>query len=420
MRLNLVLKSIFIINFSVNVKIHILQGTNSNGLFYEAPSFDIKNSNVTFGGGLFSVTNNPRDPLIKLGETIAAICQADQINQKRTSFSFNGTINLVFQEYDSEQSSGQGAIVGLIEENLQGIDSYKLKRQYRANITGLFGSSDYGTAKVNSLSSNDFGIPFIDAGDLGRDENDNFVSSSSLQKNKTFFQILDTSQYNTFTAVLDLAEYFNWTLLGSVFEANAYGYSRQRDIIYQSYTNSSLIFACNYLFYLDNVDGGKISTGVSSLLDYCKCINQKDTMSITILWMTATNAAVVIQNIRNTCTGTDSWTYIIADDFESSSPEVAQYSAQYLKNSLLIRNFGPWDFKSFLTNCLDTATPEAKSVLVPIVDKLVLNKYSCQVSQREGHKECTIPITDRKISDEPCHCDLSIFDQDPYSVHSKF
>ena len=385
-------------------------------LYYDPPRFDIKNTNVTFGGGLFAADKKLSAPLIRLGETVATVCQADQINQKRSKFSISGIINLVFQEYESEQSSGQGAIIDLIEENLKGPESLKLNRKYRLNLTGLFGSSDYGRAKVNSLSSNSFGIPFVDAGDLARDENDNVLIGSNFEQNRTFFQILDSYQYNTFTAVLDVAAFFNWTLLGSVFEANSYGYNRQRDVIYQSFQNSTPNFACNYLFYPRNLDAGMSSTDVSSLTDFCHCIKEKNKLSVVILWMIASTSTVVIRDIREYCSGTESWTYLIADDFESSTPNVAQKSAQYLKNSLLLRNFGPWNFKAFLSNCLETASQEAKKFLLPIVDKLALYSYNCQLSSENGLEECQGTWKDRKDDSKPCHCTTQAFDEDPYAV----
>ena len=95
------------------------------------------------------------------------------------------------------------------------------------------------------------------------------------------------------------------------FEANYYGYDHQRDVIYRSFTNSTPIFACNYLYYFDNPDSGMISANINSLSDYCRCIKDKDKMSITILWMEETSAAAVIKNIREVCSGMESWTYLV-------------------------------------------------------------------------------------------------------------
>ena len=352
---------------------------------------------------------------------MATVCQADQINQKRSPFYIDGILNLVLQEYKSEASSGQGAILGLIRENLKGEYVDKLD-QNRYNLTGLFGSSSYETASINSLSSSDLGIPFIDAGDLSNSYSNNFYSSSkiAMASNRTLYQILDTYNYNTFSAVLDVADYFNWTLIGSIYEANSFGFDQQKNVIFQSYTdkNSTINFACNYLFYINEIKSGSgmITADVASLSDYCNCVKDKNILSVTILWMKLATAAIAIRNIRETCSGTESWTFLVAGDFEGGTTDSVQLSGEYLKNSLLIRNFGPWNFNSFLENCLETASPEAMKVILPLLDKFTLYAYNCQLSNQDGLNECEGSLTDRKLNDEPCHCNTQVFVQDPYSV----
>lgn len=420
MRLKLILILLVTIIFKLNIydsQIIVNEIQNEKiSLYYDPPVFDVKNTNVTFGGSIYSKADNPREPLLKVAETISMICQADNINKKISPFTIDGILNLVFQEYESKPSSGQGAIMTLLQGNLKGTDSDKLNIKFQVNLTGILGSADSGSASVNNLASDDFGIPFVDADDFAV-ARDSLLSTTLEAENMTFFQISDSYEYNTFTAIMDIATFFNWTLLGSIFEANYYGYDHQKDVIYRSFTNSTPIFACNYLYYFDNPDSGMISANINSLSDYCRCIKDKDKMSITILWMEETSAAAVIKNIREVCSGTESWTYLVAGDFVSTTPYIAEKSGQYLENALLLRNFGPWDYASFISKCLETASPEAAKNVLPLLDKYTLYAYNCQLNRQDGMKECG-PLIERDYNAEPCHCSIAVFDEDPYTVNN--
>lgn len=380
---------------------------NNLTLVYSPPKIDVKFANVTFGSSRFNSETDPELKFLSLGQMIANICQADLINRNKTEFSFKGAINLIYQDYKSIQSSGQAAILSILSNDLEGgDDSFQNIRKYSANITGFVGINDYGTAKINSLATNNFGIPTLSAGDLARSNPDNDFSGFFSAERTTLLQIYNTLNYNSFTAILDILKFFKWGLVGNIFTSNNYGYERQMNVDDFSANFSFPIFACQTLFYSDlqtNNDSG--------LNNFCKCINEKSKIQVIILWMGTPSAISVILKLRNLCDQSKDWTFIIAEDFQT--PLNYTPFNEVLKNSLLLRANGPWDVPSFIDDCLDGASPSTKLLIHELIEDFTLTGYNCTSLHDDKLEKCKSLYQNKN---KLCFCPKILFASDPYIV----
>lgn len=384
-----------------------------NKLYYIAPEFDINFANVTFGISRYIDENDPKTSIFSLGQAIGFICQADLINRKKTQFTFNGVINLLFQDFGSIRSSGQGAILTMLSNNFHSNSAelnWYYKRNSTVNITGMLGTFDYGTSKINSAASNYFGIPFVTSGDLARSDPDNFFNGFFPAEKTTFMQTYNTVNYNSFNAVLDILAYFNWTLVGNVFVSNSFGYGRQRDVATYSASNTIPMFACQTIFYFDVASVISYNDG-SNIDQFCNCVLEKSVMQVSVLWMDTSTATSFINILRSRCKQSEDWTFIITDDLQSPA-EIFLNSTSLLKNSLLLRPNGPWDVASFLEECQDGASPAAKETITELLEAFANTAYQC--SSTDDSLELCESLLSGKA--RKCYCPTSLFQNDPYYV----
>lgn len=385
----------------------------NNNLYYSPPSFDINFANVTLGATRFYNDGFVSGEALSLGESLSAICQAELINQNKSQFSINGIINLVFQDYKSIQSSGQAAIIALLSNSVNGNTTIDGLKPYNISLTGYFGISDFGTSKINSMVGGDFAIPFISAGDLARANPDNQFSANFPAQNRTFFQILDTSVYNIFSSVLQILNHFNWTLVGDVYQSNTFGYGKQSQVMDYSAQYSTPIFACNMIYYVDedlNRNGNIIRESIEL---FCRCVNEKNKINVIVLWMSSTASVSFITILKDRCKEAKDWTFIVSNDFQSPADSVE--AANNLKNSLLIRTNGPWDYLSFIQNCLANSSPQSLKTIEQILNDFLLGYYNCKLIAEEGMERCQNG-SNGALSESLCLCDLNILRNDPYAV----
>ena len=284
------------------------------------------------------------------------------------------------------------------------------------DVGGIFGSQDYGTARVNGLVGVGIGIPLINSGDFARNLPDNLFGSRAETTKLEVFQIFSTAYYNTFRAVLDTLIYFNWTLVGNIFIANAYGYNRQRSTQEYAKDNAEPIFACNFLFDSNEVGTDMVTLDKKTLTEYCVCVSDKHKISVTVLWMSTNTARFVIEKLQVFCPQSKDWTFIVSDDSEPDffDSQQSKNPKDFLKNSLLIRSFDNWDFTKFLTDCIDSSSQSAKLTIYKLLDEYTMQLFNCQVSPTNDIPECT--SISLKKSKEPCHCDIDVLKNDPYIV----
>lgn len=385
-----------------------------DGIYYKAPFFDLKNPNITFGAANY--VGDWRDySLNGLSTSFTSICQAIFINSKNNPITINGTINLVIQEYNDARGSGQSSSLRILANNLyHSTNDTRLNNQTNVNLGGFFSNSNFGTAKINSLVSNDFGLPFITSGELGRENPDNQFSGLFAAMNATFAQIQATSIYNTFNSTLQVLKHFNWSLVGNIYQANTYGYNRQKSVLEYSSRFDSPKFACNALFGISGLI--KIGSGSKEVKLFCQCVTEKSKISVIILWMTTLSAYATIALLKKVCPS-EKWTFIITEDFQNPGNFIPQ-SNELAKNSLFIRNNPPVSVKDYVTECQDLASPEEKETLKTLLSYFYKIVYNCRLypdSSSENFKTCVNNVDER--GDGNCYCSFDETEIDPYAVY---
>lgn len=385
-----------------------------NEIYYETPSFNIRNTNVTIASNL-RIGAIRNESLEAIAESLTSICQAVLINQKAANVSIDGIINLAFQEYTDWISSGQEAIMSLLSNNFYySKNGNKVSKRNNFDIAGFLTNSNYGTAKINSLPLNDYGIPSISAGDLGRGNPDNQFSGQFPAMNRSFAQVMSTFDYNSFDAVLDILKYFNWTLVGNLYQANTYGYNRQQSVLDYASKNSVPNFACNIIFGLELSLNNTEAENV--LDDFCFCVTDKAIINVIVLWMSTSAALPAITILRRRCSAAKKWTFIITDDFQTPQNILANNEAfQY---SLLVRNNGPWSYKDFLKNCKNNLPENVKPTIDVILKNFYKLYYGCELEPpaNETLPQCVQNFFNRT---ERCICTLDETEEDPYTVIDK-
>ena len=327
-------------------------------LYYLAPKFSIKNANVTFVSPKYVVAEksveNALNYFITTGQVVAVICQADKINRKAANISFNGIMNIAFQDYKTLNGTIQNAAMSLFSNNLYFANNNSRLNNNGLDITGFFSVSDFGTAKINSMITNQFLIPTIEAGNSASLNPDNDFVGAFAPSNATFFNLLDSFEYDTFSAVIQLLSYFNWTMVGNIFASDSYGYEHQDQVLLYASSNKTPIFACNYIIpsFRQNQ-----TLSAEVLQTYCDCINYKSTIQLTILWMGTESALPVIEVLRGGCSGADKWTFLITSDY--GTPFNPGNVVSPIANTLLFRKSGPGSFDEYVEDCLEHASEQA-------------------------------------------------------------
>lgn len=386
-------------------------------IYYKDPVFDIKNANVTFGAIRRAIVAGGDSP-DGIAEALASTCQAILINNKAYPLQINGTINLVFQDYVQEQNSGQRAIMTLLENSLYFVaNNTKLNQVMNVDLTGFFGSYNFGTVKINSLSVNGYFIPFVAASELARDSPDNKLLGLFTAEKLSFAQILGTRDYSSFNAVIDTLKYFGWTLVADLYQPNIYGYIRQQNVLDYSADFDSPLFACSsFLGSISDVDG--VITG-DSVIQFCKCVSEKDKINVIVMWMSTSFASDVIQVIRKYCPSqSKNWTFIISEDIQSPDTYL-KYSDDTLKYSLYLRDNGPWNFGEFIKECHDNTTGAVSKRIERLINLFYLEYYNCKVFLEEddpnSYQSCDKLSRFRPYAQE-CLCEIGFAGKDPYVV----
>lgn len=392
---------------------HRLEFLIPSKIYYSPPEFSVKNSNVTFVTARL-VRNNTKgqeDSLENLGKSMMIVCQADMINRKTAQIAFDGTMNIAFKDYTGRRGSGQDAIIDLLSNSLY-YKNNNSRLSSKFDLTGFMGISDYGTNEINSLATDEYAIPFLSNGDSARSNADNEFVGYIPAENYSFFDILNTEYYTSFNVILQLSEYFNWTMLGNLYEETNYGYTRQRSVITYSGYESTPIFTCNNI--VPNFDTNR-SVANSTFDDYCECIKSKETIQVTILWMSSPLAIEVISYLRENCSGSRKWTFVITNDYQNVAVYYRNY-AQVFDSTLLLRNNGPWDIKSYIKDCNENASPEARETIQELIGSYYKIAYNCYISDNESYdvEKCSEKIFDRNVT---CKCTGNEFNQDQYAVN---
>lgn len=380
----------------------------SSKYYYKAPQFDLKNPNITFAFTAYADQGYDFVP----GYMFAAVCQADKINQGLAVVDINGTINLIAQAFLIPDNSSQQATMSLFENNLY---NYSTNEPAYGNnsipIGGFFGFLGTGSLQINSAITNGYLFPFVFAGtQTSLDPDNNFIGSSPSD-NKTAFQIRDSVVYNSFLSVLDLLEYFNWTLVGNIYQDNSYGYTMQQNV--QIFQSKSFLpnFACSEIFSTDiafNLNGEFDAT----FSRFCSCVEAKAKISVIVLWMTSTLASETMIALHSRCPASKEWTFIITNDVAYDFDYA--YSKDIMKNSLILRQFGEWNFNEFMQDCLNNASAEAEPILKELSDQLFTSYLCLEPNNSTLYTEyCPEDVSKRNST---CICIGTEVENDAYTV----
>jgi hypothetical protein len=407
--------ALFIIIFDIIAAINI---SENNLIYYSAPSFDLKYSNVTFSAAKIAseLTGDPNS-VFSVSRSIAAICQADFINSKSAAVSMSGIINIAIQTYFNEDNSGMNAIMNIMENDLFfTANGTRMKDENVSSVTGFFSLNSFGTTIINSKVANFFEIPTISVGDSAQASVDNSIANPFPAQNYTFYDILYSIDYRDFNAVVDICNFFNWTLVGNLFDADTYGFTRQLEVLTFSDTMSIPIFTCSYL--VRSVKFSQQSPGTTNqetaISDYCACINELSLAQVTILWMSTSAAISVISYVKKTCKNADKWTFLVTDDSQSPIAYVSNRQ-EVLANVLLLRNNGPWNWKGFVEDCQRNASPAAQSAIESLIPTYFRLAYNCIIDDEGDLEICPDSLMDRA---SVCQCNGRELAEDPYAVQT--
>ena len=376
----LILSNLNILNFT---------SVPNSTLYYSAPKFSIKNANVTFVSPKYIMADksleNSLNYFITMGQVVAVICQADKINRKAANVSFNGVMNIAFQDYKTLNGTIQNAAMSLFSNNLYFTNNGSRLNNDGLNITGFFSIVDFGTAKINSMITNQFIIPTLEAGNSASMNPDNDFVGAFAPSNATFFNLLDSYEYDTFSAVIQLLSYFNWTMVGNIFASDSYGYEHEDQVLLYASSNKTPIFACNYIIPTSRQN----QTLSAAVLDtYCDCINFKSTIQVTLLWMDTESALPVIDVLRAKCSGADKWTFVITSDYGTPFNAGTNFVSP-ISNTLLFRKSGPGSFDEYVEDCLANASEQAKEPIQEFIDD-----YTVYKTQGFGNTSFFSPFND--------------------------
>lgn len=266
-----------------------------NSIFYKAPRLNIKFTNITLGMSIpLSRTKGSFSYQSYAGGVIAAVCQADQLNQKfYSTINFNGIINFAIQDYESDDPVGQYASFELLKNDLYYRETgYSLSKNNISNFASYIGSMSSGKNRINHGISAGYAMPFINPGTLNQfDPTDNFAIFSDVE-NRTMFSIRDTVVYSNINVIVNLMAAYNWTIAANIYENDVMGQSGQQSIENYQSKFSNPIFTCNSILtnnYLSDPE---------YYIKFCDCVDGINTLAVVNLFTSTQVGYEVILQLK--------------------------------------------------------------------------------------------------------------------------
>lgn len=386
--------------------------SSTNEFYYTKYQYDLKSPNVTLGAISPSAIEGKN--IISVGFVFAAICQAEQINQGLTNVNIQGNINILIQKLNGLMGSGQQASMSIFENNLfNASTNLPIYGNQTIPLLGIFGFAGAETSQINSLITEGFGVPFVSAGTRSDVDPDNKILLEFGPTNSTFYETRETVIYTSFQAAVDTLNYFNWTVVGTIFQDNAYGYRRQANVQLHQSLSATPDFVCTEIFTFFQLKDG---VGNQRLADFCRCITDKSEISVIVLWMAISEAGITISSLKSQCPAAKKWTFLITydNDFQVNN----DFISDIFKNSLLLRQFNNWNFKGFASNCIETASPRTKMILQQLQTDIYAEAYNCELTNTNSGKVCQLPFFERFRNNETCTCTETEFNEDIYTVRN--
>jgi hypothetical protein len=385
-------------------------------VYYKDTVLNLDNINMTLAASL--PFNRTIINLFSNGEAELAaamvICQADRLNQKLyPPIDFSGIINIAIQSYNEQDIDGQYSTVELYKNNLfNSTSNLPLSNYGIDNIAGFIGSTSSGINRINSAVVDGTLIPFLNTGTVDEvDLADKFYIPTTDQK-YSFYSIRGTIQYSSLNVVLDLMNAYNWTICGNIYEDNTFGFAAQDLVQLYTANYTSPIFTCNIIF----TAADKITeTFISNV---CNCMKNINTLRVLNLWTAATVGYEIIYAMKNgTCPIASEFVFIITGQ-TNQIPLEFNDKPEYFRTTLVIQPFGPWNVTEYFNDCLNIATPQAKSLVSNLINDNLRKSYKCvPESEQNGAllPECSKSNFERK---DLCTCTGKEYDPElnPYAV----
>jgi hypothetical protein len=380
-------------------------------IFYQSPYLNIKFMNMTLGITSASISSSTASYAAGL---VASICQADKLNRNAyPPINFTGIINLVIQEYGKDDPFGQNAAIKILSNSLYNkTTGASLSSDQIHNLAGFLGTISSGENRINADAGGGFSVPLINPGTLNQvNPNDRYAIFSKLEE-RTFFSVRDTILYSNLNVLLDLMKAYNWTIGANIYEDNTFGLGLEQQVEIFKSLYYSPIFTCSEIVGVDDLINQQF------YVDYCRCMTNINKLNLISLWMSPILAYRFIRELKNNCKAAEDFVYVVTSESEPL-PSAIYYDDTNFKSVFIIRPFGGLNFTSFLSECLETSSPQATTSMNRIVDELLLNSYKCyrNVEDTTDLEACTDDIFNRTSS--ACTCTGAEFnpESNPYSVN---
>ena len=384
-------------------------------LFYSPPSLNIKDLNITIGISTpLSKTRGSFDYELYVGGIIATICQADSINQKLyPQGNFNGTINLAIQDYTFKDPLGQGGAMRLMLNDIFNRSTgQRLSDNNITNLSGFIGVESTGKNRVNADVNAGFIVPFVSPGTLSQiDPVDNYSIFPEIE-NRTYFTVRETIMYSNINVFVQLMNAYNWTIGANLFQNNVLGFDAQQGIQTYIEIKSKPVFTCNSIITSQDFFDKNF------FIQYCNCISKVHDLNVIGVWAAPPLAYEIIKQINKYCSKSKDFIYIVSGENVELPNELS--TSEEFKGSFIIRSYGPWNFTSYLDDCLEVSTETARKAVETLLDDVLQQTFNCYrvVTEETGGLEpCNEDVYNREV---PCLCTGLEFDPryNPYSVRS--
>lgn len=372
-----------------------------NYIYYKAPILDIDNINMTLAASF------PINKGISIGTSDSyrvaasmAICQADKINQKLyPNVNFNGIINIAIQSYANEDSYGQFSTFKLLSNSLYNdITGEVLSPDGIFNLAGFFGTKSSGLNQINSDIFAGNIVPMLNPGTIDQANLENNFAIVSTTENRTFFSIRDTVVYTSFTAVLDLMKAYNWSISGNIYQDDIFGFAAEQYVQTFVYKFNDPVFACNRI--LTPKDRANVNS--TFLLDFCQCMKNIDVLKVVNLWLNPIVAYKLIKDMKEQCSAANDFVFIVTEESDPMPPQISEDPDSF-KTTLILRPYGPLNVTQYFNECLETATPQAKTAVNTLLDMDLKDQFNCyrRNETNSDFPPCPSILIQRK---EPCLC----------------
>lgn len=347
--------------------------TNLTGETSDAPPVspvNFTNPYYTFGL-LTGLTVGPNGPLSfnEYENSLAAECAVKSLNN-------NSSLNTGFDYRYLLINDAQSGNIGL-EAGINLLED---------GINSVVGASTSAVAQNVAALYDQFNLTLVSPS----------ASASQLNNTQFYGSLLRTIPLDSeqAQAIAETCIALNWTIITPIYTDDAYGQSGQTQFTYQA-QNNKILSTCGRVIKSGQVNG---------IQDTIKCL-QNSFSSVTLLWMSATDASNVIASFYNSSSLPD-MTFMAPDAWASIS-NVQQFTQgrfpiDYIDGTLA---FAPaLGDQSHFTDCVKNVNPSNSDL--PHFNQFWEETFYCSL-ENESLPICPSNISQRNTTKIQCKCDGS-------------